>query len=68
MTLEGLAQYAGALEAIIRSLPGGPVVNGRRMSNEEGIADLRRRFDIDGDFVDEATLAANIVATVKAAR
>jgi hypothetical protein len=57
---EALAQYAGALEAIIRSLPGGPIVNGVPLSTEEAIADLRERFDVDDAVIDQATLRAGI--------
>ena len=42
----GLRGYAGALESIILGLPGQVTVNGTPMSNEEGLSDLRRRFDV----------------------
>ena len=57
---EALAQYAGALEGIILSLPGRPMVNGVPMSNQEALADLRRRFKVDGPVIEQATLAAGI--------
>jgi hypothetical protein len=57
---EALAQYAGALEAIVRSLPGGPIVNGVPLSTEEAIADLRQRFGVGDAVIDQATLRAGI--------
>lgn len=57
---DGLPAYAGALEGIIRSLPGGPVVNGVQMTNDEAIRDLRARFHVEDAVVDQAALSARI--------
>ena len=52
--------YAGALEGIIRSLPGKPMVNGIPMTHDEALTDLRRRFNVEGAVIDQAVLKAGI--------
>lgn len=63
-----IVAYVEALETIIRSLPGQVTINGELYSNEEGIAELRRRFDVGSLFAEEPASLAGIQALLDEAQ